>query len=82
MHELERLNSLHKDFYGADESTADLSTRKVHGRIPGGVAVLRHKKYNQLVNVVRLYVDWAIGIEFNCGDKKFIILNIYTPYEC
>lgn len=32
--------------------------------------------------MVRLDVDWAIGIEFNCGDKNFIILNIYTPYEC
>ena len=38
--DLERLNSLHKDFYGAGESTTDLSTRIVRGRIPGGVAVL------------------------------------------
>ena len=32
------------------------------GRIPGGVAILWNKKYDQLVNVVRLEVDWAIGI--------------------
>ena len=35
-----------------------------------------------LCYVVRLDVDWAIGIEFNCDDKNIIILNIYTPYEC
>ena len=80
--DLERLNSLHKDFYGAGESTTDLSSKIVRGRIPGGVAILWNKKYDQFVNVVRLDVDWAIGVEFNCNDKKFIILNIYTPYEC
>ncbi len=76
--ELERLNSLHKDFCGVVESTTDLSTRVVLGRISHGVAMLWHKKYDQLVNVVRLDVDWAIGIEFKCGDKKFIILNIHS----
>ncbi len=75
--ELERLNSLHKDFCRVVESTTDLSTRVVHGRISHGVAMLWHKKYDQMVNVVRLDVDWAIGIEFKCGDKKFIILNIH-----
>ena len=79
--DLERLNSLHNDFYGAGESTTDLSNNIVRGRIPGGVAILWNKKYDQLVNVVRMDVDWAIGIEFNCGGKKIIILNIYTPYE-
>ena len=80
--DLERLNSLHKDFYGVGESTTDMSEKIVRGRIPGGVAILWNKKYDQLVNVVRLDVDWAIGIEFNCSDRKLIILNIYTPYGC
>ena len=39
-------------------------------------------KYDHLIKVVRLNVDWAIGVEFCCEDKKFTILNIYTPYEC
>lgn len=80
--DLEGLNSLLKDFYGAGESSTDLSTRIVHSGIPGGVALLWHTKYDQLINVVRLDVDWAIGIQFKCGDKNFTILNIYTPYEC
>lgn len=46
------------------------------------MAILRNKNYDSLISVVRLGVDWAVGIEFNCHDTKFIILNIYTPYEC
>ncbi|XP_027883670.1 uncharacterized protein LOC114150994 [Xiphophorus couchianus] len=80
--DLEKLNCIHKDFYGAGESTTDLSTRIIRGRIAGGVAILWHKKYDQLVDVIRLGVDWAIGLKFTCGDKHFIVLNIYTPYEC
>ena len=37
--DLEGLNSIHADFYGAGESTTDCSTRLLCGRIPGGVAV-------------------------------------------
>ena len=79
---LEGLNSIHKDFHGAGESTTDLCSKVVRGRIPGGVATLWNKKYDQLVNVIRLGVDWAIGLELCCSDKKLIILNVYTPYEC
>lgn len=68
--DLERLNSIHKDFYGAGESTTDLSTKIVQGRIPGGVAASWHKKFDQLVNVFRLDVDWDIGIESSGDGKK------------
>lgn len=40
--DLDKLNTVHTDFYGAGESTTDLSTRVVRGRIPGGVAILWH----------------------------------------
>jgi len=80
--DLEGLNTFHNGFYGAGESTTDLSTKIVRGRISGGVAILWNKNYDSLISVVRLGVDWAIGIEFNCQDTKFILLNIYTPYEC
>lgn len=45
MKDFERLNCIHEDFYGAEESTTDLNTKHVKGRIPGGVAVLWHKTY-------------------------------------
>lgn len=34
-----------------------------------------------MVKVVRLNVDWAIGLECNFNGNKFTVLNIYTPYE-
>lgn len=80
--DLEGLNSIHADFHAAGESTTDLSAKVVRGRIPGGVATMWNKKLDQGVNVIRLGVDWAIAIELCCDDKKIIILNVYTPYEC
>lgn len=80
--DLERLNSTDKDYHGAGESTTDLNTKHVKGRIPGGVAVLWHRKCDNMVRVLRLGVDWAIGLEIHHSDCKFVILNVYTPYEC
>lgn len=80
--DLEKTNCLHKDFHGVGESTSDLSSRVVRGGISSGVAILWHKMYDQLVNVVGLKFDWAIGIEIIGRDRKFTILNVYVPYEC
>ena len=80
--DLDKLNSVHNDFHGAGESTTDLSNRILRGRIPGGVAILWHKKLDPLVSVIRLEVDWCIGIKVVHNKNVFIILNIYTPYEC
>lgn len=79
--DLDKLNSLHMNFHGAGESTTDLSTRLIRGRIAGGVAILWNIKYDSMVKVVRLNVDWAIGLECNFNGNKFTVLNIYTPYE-
>ena len=79
--DLDKLNTLHPDFHGAGESTTDLSTGIHRGRIPGGVVILWNVKYDSMVKIVRLNVDWAIGLEFNCNGKRFLILNVYTPYE-
>ena len=79
--DLEKLNTLHPMFHGVGESTTDLSERLAHGRIPGGVATLWNCKYDSVVTVLRLEVDWAIGIEIKLDNRSFIILNVYTPYE-
>ena len=42
--ELDKLNAFNPKFHGVGESTTDLSTAVVRGRIPGGVAVLWDKK--------------------------------------
>lgn len=75
------LNVLHPNFHVAGESTTDLHDKIVCGRIPGGVAILWNCKLDPVVTVVRLNVDWAIGIEFKCNDRTFIILNVYMPFE-
>lgn len=80
--DLDNFNGLHKDFHGAGESTTDLNAKLTKGRIPGGVAIFWRKNYDSLIKVLRLGVDWAIGIEVHCNDSKFIVLNVYMPYEC
>ncbi len=79
--DLDKLNTIHKDFHGAGESTTDLSTKLIKGRITGGVAILWNCKYHPMVKVIRLNVDWAIGIDIYFSVKKISILSIYTPYE-
>ncbi len=79
--DLEKLNSLSDNFHGAGESTTDLGMVIVSGRILQGVAILQNK-YDSLINVVRLGVDWCIAIHVTDNDKEFILLNMYTPYEC
>lgn len=80
--DIEKTNYLHKDVHGVGESTSDLSSRVIRGNISGGDAILWHKMYDQLVNVVRLQFDWSIGIEIIGRDRKFTILNVYVPCEC
>ena len=80
--DLDKLNTLHKDYHGVGESTTDLSSRILRGRIPGGVAILWNKKLDPLISVIRLEVDWGIAIRIEHNGKTFVILNVYTPYEC
>lgn len=79
----ESLNSLNDNFHGARWwPTTDLGMGIVRCRISGDVAVLWNKKLDSLINVVRLGADWCIVIQFTQIDMEFIILNVYTSYEC
>lgn len=80
--DLDKLNSVHNDFHGAGESTTDLSTGIVRGRILGGVATLWRKSYNPLITVIRLEVDWCLAVKVIHTMNVFIILNVYAPYGC
>ncbi len=42
--DLDKLNTVNNDFHGAGESTTDLNTRILRGRIPGGVAIFGTRK--------------------------------------
>lgn len=50
--------------------------------MPGGVTILWNKGLDSFINVVRLAVDWCIGVQFKHNGREFIILNVCTPYEC
>lgn len=52
--DLDKLNSVHEDFYGAGESTTDLSMGLIRFRIPGGMTIFWKKKYDSLISVIRL----------------------------
>ncbi|KAL7369458.1 hypothetical protein ABVT39_022833, partial [Epinephelus coioides] len=80
--DLDKLNSVHSNFHGVGESTTDLSLGLVQGRIPGSVAIMWHKKYDPLISVIRLRVDWCVAIKVSYNGNVLIILNVYTPYEC
>ncbi|KAK7915620.1 hypothetical protein WMY93_011381 [Mugilogobius chulae] len=62
------------DFYGAGESTTDLDSKLIKGRISGGVAILWRKNYDCMVKVLRLGVDWAIGLEVVCNDGSQVTM--------
>lgn len=80
--DLEGLNFINGSFFGAGESTTDLSLGIKKGRIPGGVAILWNKRLDSVISVVRLGVDWCIAVHVSQHDKEFIILNVYVPHEC
>lgn len=64
--DLDKLNSINDDFHEVGESTTDLSMGILRGRILGGVAILWHKKYDPLISVIRLGVDWCVAkVEHN-----------------
>ena len=42
----------------------------VRGRIVGGVAILWNTKYDSVVKVLHLNVDWAIWLEFNSNRNN------------
>lgn len=54
----------------------------IRGRIPEGVTIIWQKKYDTLIGVIRLKVDWAIAIKVAHDKNLFLILNVYTPYKC
>lgn len=70
--DLHKPNSIN-DFFGAGESTTDLSMGLMRGRIPVGMVILWHKKYDALINVI----SWMwIGVQQSklCMIKMYLLL--------
>ena len=76
------INGLHPDFNGCGAAQIDESSDIIQGRIKGGVLLMWRKELGKNIRRLDLAVDWcgAIGMDFN--STKFVIFNVYLPYQC
>ena len=79
-HNLNILNSVHKDFDVYSISAVDC-TEALVGRPYGGLSVLWRKTSN-IVKICSFDDPRVLGIEINTIDKNFYVLNVYLPYYC
>ena len=75
------INSLHDDFDGVGVAKIDEGDNIVHGRYSGGVAIMWRKELRKFIKRIVFDVDWCIAIEISIDNTKFIIFNIYMPYQ-
>ena len=76
------INSLHESFVGFGVSKVDESAGLVQGRYSGGVAIMWRKELCNFIKIIELDSNWCMAIEINMGSVKFVIFNIYMPYQC
>ena len=75
------LNSLHNDFVGIGAAKIDESEGIMQGRYSGGVAILWRTRLCKYIKPMDLNVGWCTGIEVTMETSKFVILNVYLPYQ-
>ena len=63
-------------------SKIDESTDILQGRYSGGVALLWRKELGRFIRVIDLSVNWCVAIELVMDSTKFVIFNVYLPYQC
>ena len=76
------LNSLNPCFHGTGEVKVNCDNGPIQGCISGGVAILWKTQYDGAVSDLSLGLNWAVDIQMCFGDKMYVIINVYTPYEC
>ena len=79
--DLASLNTIYSDYHGVGEATVDENDFLQHGHPPGGVAILWHIDIEHCVKPLHFNVDWAVGVEMTLQSKRFVIVNVYLPYE-
>lgn len=79
---LKLLNSLHSSYDGVGVAKIDESVDIIQGRFSGGVALMWRKELGKFVRRIDLAVDWCVAIELQMESTKFVIFNIYLPYQC
>ena len=73
---------MHSDFDGIGAAQADESTALIQGRNKGGVTLMWRKELSKHITRIDLTVDWCIAIEIDFKSTKFVIFNVYLPYQC
>ena len=79
--DLNCLNSLHDNYFGFGVAKVDESLGLIQGRYSGGVAIMWKKELSRNIKVLDLNVNWCVAIEFDVGCTRFVLFNIYMPYQ-
>ena len=75
------LNSLHNDFVGIGAAKVDECHGVMQGKYSGGVAIMWRTSLCKYIKHLDLNVDWCTGIEVSMENSKFVLLNVYMPYQ-
>ena len=76
------INSLHPLFEGTGAAKIDESKDIIQGRYSGGVAIMWRKELGKQIRRLELAEEWCVAIEITIESTKFVILNVYLPYQC
>ena len=79
--DLSCINSLHNEFVGSGVAKIDESTGIIQGRYSGGVAIMWRKELCKHIKILDLNADWCTAIELDMNSTKFVLFNIYMPYQ-
>ena len=75
------LNVLHDDFVGVGAAKVNECDGIIQGRCSGGVAIMWRANLCKYIKAINLNVNWCNAIEVNMEKIKFLILNVYMPYQ-
>ena len=79
--DLSCINSLHDEFVGSGTAKIDESSGLIQGRYSGGTAILWNRSLCKYIKILDIEADWCMAIEINIGSTKFVIFNVYMPYQ-
>ena len=79
--DLSCINSLHDEFIGSGVAKIDESSGLIQGRYSGGVSIMWRKELSKHIKVLDIEADWCLAIELDMDSTKFVLLNIYMPYQ-
>ena len=79
-YEINNVSAIH---HGFGVSPVDESSKFIHGRKYGGVAIMWNQTLDTMVEPLQLEEElgWISGIYLTVDRRKMLILNVYLPYE-